>query len=131
MSYTLINGTLYRRSFNQMWLWRLNKFEEKKIVDEVYDRLCGAHHSKPKMKMKIKWMGYYWSSMIDDYMNITCHCHQCQVHNVVLYQPLNFLHPTIISWPFESWGADIIGQIDLPSSRGHIFLLAAIYYFSN
>ncbi|PKU59906.1 hypothetical protein MA16_Dca019608 [Dendrobium catenatum] len=131
LSYSLINNTLNKRSFDQMWLRCLNKSEAQKIVEEVHAGLCGAHQSGPKMKMKIKRMGYYWPSMIDDCMKIARHGHQCQVHGVVLHQPPNVLHPTIASWPFESWGTDIIGSIDPPSSRGHRFILAATDYFSK
>ncbi|KAI0524720.1 hypothetical protein KFK09_004103 [Dendrobium nobile] len=114
-----------------MWLRCLSKSEAQKIVEEVHAGLCRAHQSGPKMKMKIKRMGYYWSSMIDDCMKIARHCHQCQVHGVVLHQPSNVLHPTIASWPFESWGIDIIGPIDPPSSTGHKFILSTIDYFSK
>ncbi|PKU87568.1 hypothetical protein MA16_Dca027261 [Dendrobium catenatum] len=114
-----------------MWLRCLNKREAQKIVNEVHSGLCGAHQSGPKMKLKIKRLGYYWPTMIDDCMNTAKHCHQCQVHGVVLHQPPNVLHPTIASWPFESWGTDIIGPIDPPSARGHRFILAATDYFSK
>ncbi|KAI0519706.1 hypothetical protein KFK09_007165 [Dendrobium nobile] len=131
LSYALVNNTLYRRSFGQMWLRCLDKCEALKIVNEVHAGLCGAHQSGPKMKMKIKRLGYYWPTMIDDCMKIAKCCHQCQVHGVVLHQPPNVLHPTIASWPFESWGTDIIGPIDPPSSKGHRFILAATDYFSK
>ena len=117
LSYALINKTLYRRSFDQMWLRCLGKGEALKVVTEIHAGLCGAHQSGPKMKMKIKRLGYYWPSMIDDCMKIARHCHQCQVHGVVLHQPPNILHPTIASWPFESWGTDVIGPIDPPLLR--------------
>lgn len=83
------------------------------------------------MKIKIKKLGYYWPSMITDCMKVAKHCHQCQVHGVVLHQPPCVLHPMMSSWPFESWGTDVIGPIDPPSSQGHRFILAAIDYFSK
>ncbi|PKU75443.1 hypothetical protein MA16_Dca019709 [Dendrobium catenatum] len=131
ISYALVNNLLYRRSFDQMWLHCLHKQEALKIVNEVHSGLCGAHQSGPKMKLKIKRLGYYWHTMIDDCMNTAKYCHQCKVHGVVLHQPPNVLHPTIASSPFESWGTDIIGPIDPPSSRGHRFILATTDYFSK
>ncbi|PKU82912.1 hypothetical protein MA16_Dca006210 [Dendrobium catenatum] len=131
MSFSLINNTLYRRSFDQMWLRCLAKDEAHKIVTEVHAGLCGTHQLGPKMKLKIKRLGYYWPSMIKDCVEIARKCHQCQVHGVVLHQPPNVLHPTITSWPFESWGTDIVGPIDPPSSKGHRFILAATDYFSK
>ncbi|KAI0531006.1 hypothetical protein KFK09_000555 [Dendrobium nobile] len=35
----------------------------------------------------------------------------------------------IASWPFESWGKDIIRLIDPPSTRAHRFILAVTDYF--
>ncbi|KAI0530852.1 hypothetical protein KFK09_000400 [Dendrobium nobile] len=131
LSYALVNNLLYRRSFDHMWLRCLDQREALKILNEVHSGLCGAHQSGPKMKLKIKRLGYYWPTMIEDCMNTAKHCHQCQVHGVVLHQPPNVLHPTIASWPFKSWGTDIIGPIDPPSARGHHFILAATDFFSK
>ncbi|XP_020687491.1 uncharacterized protein LOC110103219 [Dendrobium catenatum] len=129
LSYALVNNSLYCRSFDQMWLRCLDKQQALKIVNEVHSGLYSAHQSDAKMKLRIKRLGYYWPTMIDDCMNVVKHCHQCQVHGVVLHQPPNVFYPTIASWPFESWGMDVIGPIDRPSSRGHHFLLAATNYF--
>ncbi|PKU87065.1 hypothetical protein MA16_Dca023756 [Dendrobium catenatum] len=60
-------------------------------------------------------------------MNIAKHCHQWPI----LHQPPNVLHPTIASWPFDSWGPDIIRPINPPSIRGHHFILAVTDYFSK
>ncbi|NAV32995.1 reverse transcriptase-like protein [Klebsiella pneumoniae] len=131
LSYALINNTLYRRSYDQLWLRCLTRSEALKIVTEVHSGLCGAHQSGPKIKLKIKRLGYYWPAMLSDCMKVAKHCHQCQIHGVVLHQPPNVLHPMVSSWPFESWGTDIIGPIDPPSSKGHRFILAATDYFSK
>ena len=48
-----------------------------------------------------------------------------------MHRPPNTLHPTVMSWPFECWGTDIIGPIEPPSLRGHRFILAATDYFSK
>jgi hypothetical protein len=34
-------------------------------------------------------------------------------------------------WPFRGWGIDLIGQIFPLSSKGHKFVLVAIYYFTK
>ncbi|XP_049371895.1 uncharacterized protein LOC125836723 [Solanum verrucosum] len=40
------------------------------------------------------------------------------------------LHPTIASWPFDTWGLDVVGPLP-KSSGGHLYILAATYYFSK
>ncbi|KAI0494874.1 hypothetical protein KFK09_025020 [Dendrobium nobile] len=131
LSFSYVNETLYRRSFDQMWLRCLNNEEARKVMGEVHEGLCGAHQSGPKMKVRIKRLGYYWPTMIRDCMEHARKCHQCQIHNTVIHQPPNPLHPTVSSWPFESWGTDVVGPIDPPSSKGHRFILAATDYFSK
>ncbi|PKU59564.1 hypothetical protein MA16_Dca028568 [Dendrobium catenatum] len=131
LRYAFVNDTLYRRSFNQMWLRCLGPDESQKVLSEVHEGLCGAHQSGPKMKIKIKRMGYYWPRMILDCIDHAKKCHQCQVHGDIMHRPPNPLHPTVASWPFESWGTDIIGPIEPPSSLGHRFILAATDYFSK
>lgn len=131
LSFAFVNNTLYRRSFHQLWLRCLGKEEAQKVMGEVHSGLCGAHQSGPKMKLKIQRLGYYWPTMTQDCVNHARRCHHCQVHVTVLHQPPNPLHPTVVSWPFESWGTDVVGPIDPPSSKGHRFILAATDSFSK
>ncbi|KAL0444085.1 UNVERIFIED_CONTAM: hypothetical protein Slati_2131200 [Sesamum latifolium] len=42
----------------------------------------------------------------------------------------NSLHPTVASWPFDAWGLDVVGPMT-KSSGGHLYILAATYYFSK
>ncbi|XP_020700289.1 uncharacterized protein LOC110112413 [Dendrobium catenatum] len=51
-----------------MWLRCLNNEEACKVMGEVHEGLCGAHQSGPKMKVRIKRLGYYWPTMIRDYV---------------------------------------------------------------
>ncbi|XP_020705356.1 uncharacterized protein LOC110116201, partial [Dendrobium catenatum] len=37
-------------------------------MGKVHEGLCGAHQSGPKMKVRIKRLGYYWPTMIRDYV---------------------------------------------------------------
>jgi len=37
----------------------------------------------------------------------------------------------VASWPFESWGLDIVRPLTPKSSAGHVYILAATDYFSE
>ena len=54
-----------------------------------------------------------------------------QIHADFIHQPPELLHPTVVSWPFEAWGIDLIGPISPPSAKGHQFILAIADYFSK
>ncbi|XP_070046703.1 uncharacterized protein [Nicotiana tomentosiformis] len=46
------------------------------------------------------------------------------------FMPPEVLHLTVASWPFDSWGLDVVGP--LPKfSCGHLYILAATDYFSK
>ena len=45
--------------------------------------------------------------------------------------PAALLHLIIKPWSFRDWGLDFIGQINLPSSKGHRFMLVPTDYFTK
>ncbi|XP_020688552.2 uncharacterized protein LOC110103982 [Dendrobium catenatum] len=68
LSFAYINETLYRRSFDQMWLRCLSKEEASRVMSEIHEGIYGSHQCGPKMKDRIKCLGYYWPTMIHDCM---------------------------------------------------------------
>jgi Integrase zinc binding domain len=126
-----VDNTLYRRSYDQLWLRCVSGPEAEHVMKEMHSRLCGAHQFGPKMKLKIKRMGYYWPTMVADCEDHAKKCRMCQIHDPFIHQAPNPLHPTVASWPFSMWGTNIVGPIDPPTSRGHRFILAATDYFTK
>ncbi|KAL0294380.1 UNVERIFIED_CONTAM: hypothetical protein Scaly_3122800 [Sesamum calycinum] len=53
----------------------------------------------------------------------------CQFDANLIHQPPEPLHPTIVSRPFDAWGLDL--EPLMKSSGGHLYILAAIDYFSK
>uniref|UniRef100_A0A2N9J4N8 Uncharacterized protein n=1 Tax=Fagus sylvatica TaxID=28930 RepID=A0A2N9J4N8_FAGSY len=93
--------TLYRRSFDGLFLRCLGKGETDQAMEEAHSGVCGAHQSGPKLYHRIKRNG-----------------------------PPEPLHPTVASWPFDAWGLDVVGPLP-KSSAGHLYILAATDYFSK
>ena len=131
MRFTLINDVLYSRSYDQLLLWWLSKEESEEAMHEVHFGSYGDHQSGPKMLLKIKHIGYYWPSIINDCLEYARRCKLCQVKGNFIHQHPNHLHPMISSWHFEMWGTDVVGPIEPPSSWGHRFISAATDYFSH
>jgi len=69
--------------------------------------------------------------MIPDAIAYAKRCHACQIHGDFIHQAPGHLRPTTFSWPFEMWGMDATGPISPPSSKGHLFILTIINYFSK
>ncbi|KAL0325007.1 UNVERIFIED_CONTAM: hypothetical protein Sradi_5070000 [Sesamum radiatum] len=99
-------------------------------MEEAHSGVCDAHQSGPKLHFRIKRMGYYWPTMVKDCIDYARRCQACQFHANLIHQPPEPLHPTVASWPFDAWGLDIVGLLT-KSSSGHLYILAAIDYFSK
>ncbi|XP_049344694.1 uncharacterized protein LOC125809066 [Solanum verrucosum] len=122
--------TLYRRSFEGVLLRCLGEEEAVQALQEAHSGMCGSHQSGPKLHFHIKRMGYYWATMVKDFLYYARRCNACQFHANFIHQSPKVLHPTIASWPFDAWGLDIVGP--LPKSfSGQLYILAAINYFSK
>ena len=94
--------TLFRCSFDGSFLCCLGEEEAKQDLEEAYSGICGAHQSGPKLHYRIKRMGYYWPTMVQDSMECAKNCEACQYHTNFIHQPPKPLHPIVASWPFDA-----------------------------
>jgi hypothetical protein len=101
------------------------------VSSEVHDGLCGAHQSAYRMNWVIRKTGCYWPTMLEDCFEYYKGCQDCRKFGNIQRVPASALNPIIKSWPFRGWGIDLIGQINLPSSKGHKFVLLATDYFTK
>jgi len=58
--------TLYRRSYDGIFLHCLSNSEAQEVLKETHDGICEAHQSGPKLKDRLHRLGYYWPTMIAD-----------------------------------------------------------------
>uniref|UniRef100_A0A803M8C3 RNase H type-1 domain-containing protein n=1 Tax=Chenopodium quinoa TaxID=63459 RepID=A0A803M8C3_CHEQI len=119
------------RSFDKLWSRCLEDEEAAKTIEEFHSGIYGAHQSGSKLHERIKRMGYYWPSMVQDCMEFVKKCEACQFHANFIHQPPEPLHPNVTSLPFEGWGLDVFGPITPKSSGVHAYTLAATDYFSK
>ncbi|KAA0040968.1 uncharacterized protein E5676_scaffold708G00150 [Cucumis melo var. makuwa] len=121
--------TLYRRSLKGHFLRCLGKEQSIKALKETYAGVCGAHQSGPKLQFQLRRISYYWPKMVQDSMDYAKKCEACQYHANFIHQPLEPLHPTVASWPFEAWGLNLVDPITPKLSAGHSYILATTDYF--
>ena len=100
-------------------------------MGEVHEGICGAHQSAYKMKWIIRRTGYFQPTILEDCFEYYKGCQDCQCFGNIQKSPASAMNPIIKPWPFRGWGIDLIGQIFLPSSKGHKFILVAIDYFTK
>jgi hypothetical protein len=72
-----LDGCLFYKSLDGVWLQCLGQEEAKKMMSEVHDGLCGAHQSAYRMKRVIRHTGCYWPTMLVDCFEYYKGCQDC------------------------------------------------------
>ena len=89
--------TLYCHSYDGVLVCFLSNTEAKEVLKEAQDGICGAHQPGPKLKDRLRRLGYYWSMMITDAVQYAKQCKAFQIHIYFIHQPLELLHHTVAS----------------------------------
>ncbi|PKI58271.1 hypothetical protein CRG98_021353 [Punica granatum] len=129
----LSGETLYRHSFDATLLQCVNRNKAQRLMEEVHEGNCGPHINRLMLAKKIMRLGYFWSTMETetDCVKHVRHCHLCQVYANQIRASPNELYPMAAPWPFSMSGMDVIGPINPKASKGHLFILVAINYFTK
>ena len=69
--------------------------------------------------------------MIADVVKYARRCKASQIHADFIHQPPELLHHTVVSWPFEHCGIDVVGPISPQLAKGYLFILAITNDFSK
>jgi hypothetical protein len=127
----LINDELYHTTVEDLLLKCLDNDQDKFVMGEVHEGICGTHQSAPKIKWLLRRVGFYWPTMITNCFRYYKGCEECQKFGSIQMVSIATLHPIIKPWPFRGWGLDCIRQIHPSSSKGHHFILVAMDYFTK
>ncbi|GJU25486.1 reverse transcriptase domain-containing protein [Tanacetum coccineum] len=128
--YTMINGTLYKKSFLGPWIRCVRPLQENYVLREIHEGSCNMHSGPRSVVAKAIRTGYYWPTMNMDARKLIRECNDCQVHRPVPRNPQQNLSPITSPWPFYKWGIDIAGPF--PEGPGKVkFLIVAVDYFTK
>jgi hypothetical protein len=129
-SFTLVEGTLYKRGFHILLIKCLGLNEAQEALAETHDGICGQNLGAKALSKKVLRAGYFWPTMLKDtkdYVNI---CDKCQRHaDMHISPPAELTSPTS-PWPFAWWGIDLLGPFP-KSVRNLKYLVVAVYYFTK
>ena len=76
--FSLVNGQLYKRSLDGLYLKCLTYQQEQYILEKLYDGVCGNHPSGKTLAHKSHTQGYYWPTMRVDAVAYIKKCNRCQ-----------------------------------------------------
>jgi len=97
---------------------------------ELHEGVCGSHIGRRALSLKVIRVGYYWLTMKEDCVKHAQRCEQCQKHADWCHAPAEELRSIYSSWPYHTWGIDILGPFSL-TIRQMKYLMMAIEYFTK
>ncbi|XP_038697948.1 uncharacterized protein LOC119995499 [Tripterygium wilfordii] len=106
--YTIVNGILYKRSYQGVLLRCLSQEEAQYALAELHEGVCGNHSGGRSLASKVMQTGYYWPMLRGDAAVYEARCDKCQRFSQIPHQPPTELVPISSAWPFTRWGMDII-----------------------
>ena len=77
-SYQIIEGILFRKSYDGVLLRCLEKEDAKKVMTDLHDGPAGGHFSGDTTAHKILRAGYYWPTLFKDTHAHVKKCDICQ-----------------------------------------------------
>jgi hypothetical protein len=98
-NYKIINNHLYKQGICAPLLKCISVEEGKKLLSEIHEGICGAHHGARTMAGKSFCQGFYWSSAQNDSKEIIKSCHNCQMSASKTKAPATNLQTIEPTWP--------------------------------
>lgn len=126
--YTIVADKLYRRGVSSPLLRCLAKEQAEYVMTEIHEGICGSHIGGRAVAAKVIRAGYYWPTLTSDCMNLVKRCDKCQQFADLHRAPPEVLHSITSPWPFNMWGADIIGPF--PIAPGQVKFCSFLILFS-
>jgi hypothetical protein len=111
LKYTSLDDDLYQRTVDGVLLKCLGEKQAKVAVQEVHDGICGAHQSTDEMNSLLRRAGFYWPTMMDDYIKYQKGCEACQRFGNIQLAHAGVMNSIVNLWPFRGWGLDFICEI--------------------
>ncbi|GJR01289.1 reverse transcriptase domain-containing protein [Tanacetum coccineum] len=85
--FSIINGTLYKKSFLGPWLRCVGPLQSNYVLREMHEGSCSMHAGTRSVVAKALRIGYYWPTMHEDARKLIRACQDCQVHKPVPRSP--------------------------------------------
>ena len=74
----MLNNELYKRGFSQPYLRCVEEEEDKYILEEVHEGICGDHMGAKYLVRNIMRASYFWPTMQQDVAKFVRKCNSYQ-----------------------------------------------------
>jgi hypothetical protein len=126
----ILDDMLYRRGVDCILCRCLTHEEAVIMLNDFHTEACGGHLSRLETTQKNLRVGYLWSTLIKDCIELIKKCHLCQIFSQKMRADLSPMFPIITVGPFTKWGIDYT-TCNPPSTMGHRYIIVAIDYFTK
>lgn len=93
------------------------------LLQEIHSRICGNHASAKTRVAKVFRQGFYWSPAVNDAAAVVRKYESCQFFVRQTHVPAHELRMIPMTWPFVTWGLDIVGPFKkVPGGFTHLFM---------
>ena len=100
-SYQIIEGVLFRKNYDGVFLRCLEHEDASKVVKELHDDLAIGNFSRDTTAHKILRAGYYWPTLFKDAHAYVRKCDTCQRSGGRQAKADGPLQPVIVLETFE------------------------------
>ena len=82
-NFVLIKEELYRKGLDGLLLRYLSFPDSMEVMKQLHEGVCGSHQVRIKMRCLIRRHGYFWPTILSDYINYSKGFQQCQKHGSI------------------------------------------------
>ena len=126
--YTIIQGILFRLEADKQLKQCLEKKERKEVMRALHFGPSEEHFVANTTTNRIRSAGYWWLYLIRDVKAYVGSCDQCQRTGAPAFRNHWPLTPIIPIAPFEKWGINFVGPINLVSAWRNRYIILATDY---
>ena len=127
---TIVNGELHHCSVSGAFQRCVSPEEGCEILREIHEGDCGHHAGSKSLVAKAFRHGFYWLTAHADAEDLVKRCDGCQKFSRRAHVPAQELRMIPITWPFATWGLDMVGPFKRSKDK-KTHLLVAVDKFTK
>ncbi|KAM0854748.1 hypothetical protein ACQ4PT_050237 [Festuca glaucescens] len=128
--YCIIDGELYRKRECRVKLRCISGEQGQALLADIHEGTCANHVASRALAGKAFRQGLYCPTALADAKDLVRTCDACQFHAKSIRQPAQALQTIPVSWPFATWGLDIVGKFPRVVG-GHEYLMVSVDKFTK
>jgi hypothetical protein len=92
------------------------------ILQDIHAGICGSHTGARSLMGKAYRQGFFWPTAMFDTDSLVHWCGGCQFFASQKHIPSHQLQTIPITWPFSTWGLDLVGPFKKAKVDSHTSL---------